>query len=201
MKFEIVGYSGHSYVVLDSLKGTNYNCVGYYDQEKKQNNPYELSFLGHENNKTTILPIFICIGDNLVRKSVAENLTKHPTISILNSSASVSPKASINSQLVFVGNSATINSMAFVDKGVIVNTNAVIEHEVSISQYSHIGPNATVCGGCNIGQNVFIGAGATIKQNVKIGDNCIIGAGTVVINDLNENCVYAGNPARLIKKL
>jgi len=34
-----------------------------------------------------------------------------------------------------------------------------------------------------------------------IGDNAIIGAGSVVVHDVAENSVVAGNPAREIKKL
>ena len=39
---------------------------------------------------------------------------------------------------------------------------------------------------------------AIITRNVQIGDNVIIGAGSVVTKDCEENSVYAGNPARKI---
>ncbi len=50
--------------------------------------------------------------------------------------------------------------------------------------------------GCiEIMDNVFIGAGSTVLYGVKIGSNCIIGADTLVCEDLEENGVYAGIPA------
>lgn len=53
-----------------------------------------------------------------------------------------------------------------------------------------------------IGRNVWIGANATILPGVTIADNCIIGAGAVVNKTLTEaGCLYAGVPARKIKKL
>ena len=48
--------------------------------------------------------------------------------------------------------------------------------------------------------NVLIGSNATILP-VKISKGCVIGAGSVVIKDCNIKGVYAGNPAKLIRKL
>lgn len=52
-----------------------------------------------------------------------------------------------------------------------------------------------------IGKNVWIGEGVAILPGVTIGDNAIIGANAVVTHDVPANCVAAGNPARIIKKL
>ena len=52
-----------------------------------------------------------------------------------------------------------------------------------------------------IGTNVWIGINAIILKGVKIGDNSIVGAGSVVTKDIPSDCIFAGNPAKLIKKL
>ena len=49
--------------------------------------------------------------------------------------------------------------------------------------------------------NVWIGDSAIICKGVTIGKNSIIGAGAVVTKNVPENCIYAGNPARLVKKI
>lgn len=51
-----------------------------------------------------------------------------------------------------------------------------------------------------IGDNVSLGVNVTIIGDVKIGNNVIVGAGSVVVKDVPNNCVVAGNPARIIKK-
>lgn len=49
-----------------------------------------------------------------------------------------------------------------------------------------------------IGNDVYIGIKCIILPNVKIGNRCIIGAGSVVTKDVEDNSVWAGNPARFI---
>lgn len=49
-----------------------------------------------------------------------------------------------------------------------------------------------------IGNNVFVGANTTILPNVVIGDDVIIGANSVVTKNIPDNCVAAGNPAKVI---
>lgn len=51
-----------------------------------------------------------------------------------------------------------------------------------------------------IGDNVRICAGVIIIGNVKINDNAVIGAGAVVVKDVDESDVVAGVPAKHIKK-
>ena len=50
-----------------------------------------------------------------------------------------------------------------------------------------------------IGDNVSLGASVTIIGNVRIGNNVVIGAGSVVVKDVPDNCVVAGNPAKIIR--
>lgn len=57
------------------------------------------------------------------------------------------------------------------------------------------------CGKVTIGNNVFIGVNTVILKGVTIGNNVIIGAGSIVNKDIPDNCVVAGNPARVIMSL
>ena len=53
----------------------------------------------------------------------------------------------------------------------------------------------------NIGKNVWIGADVFVCKGVSIGDNSVIGAMSVVTRSIPENCIAAGNPARIIREL
>lgn len=52
----------------------------------------------------------------------------------------------------------------------------------------------------NIGNDVWIGSRVTILGGVNIGNHCIIGAGSVVVHDVKDYEIVAGNPARVIRK-
>lgn len=52
-----------------------------------------------------------------------------------------------------------------------------------------------------IGDDVWIGGNCTILPGVTIGNNVIVAAGAVVTKDVPDNCVVAGIPAKVIKKL
>lgn len=51
-----------------------------------------------------------------------------------------------------------------------------------------------------VGSGSWIGGSTTICPGVKIGKGCVIAAGSVVVKNCEVNCVYGGNPAKLIRK-
>tara|TARA_B110000208_G_scaffold172290_1_gene215247 strand:+ start:105 stop:722 length:618 start_codon:yes stop_codon:yes gene_type:complete len=197
--FSIVGYSGHSFVILDSAFRSKLDCKGYYDRNKKEFNPFSINYLGLESDIVSSERIFITIGDNKIRRNIYEDLINKDFISFLNindPSSSVSKFAFIEpDSSISIGINCVINSLAKINAGAIINTGAIIEHEVEIGKFSHIAPNATICGGVIIGENAFVGANTVVKQGVTIGENSIIGAGSTVLTNVPANSTYVGNPA------
>ena len=82
---------------------------------------------------------------------------------------------------------------------IIINGATQIGKNLTIYPSVEIG-HKVVNGGCPIiGDNVFIGAGAKIFGNIKIGNNVTIAANSVVLNDIPDNAVVGGVPAKIIK--
>ena len=52
-----------------------------------------------------------------------------------------------------------------------------------------------------IGENVWIGRNVCVMPNVVIGNNVIIGANAVVTHSISDNCIVAGVPAKIIKRI
>lgn len=50
-----------------------------------------------------------------------------------------------------------------------------------------------------VGDNVWIGAGVHVMPGVTIGNNVVIGGGSVVVQDIPDNVVAAGNPCRVVR--
>ena len=57
-----------------------------------------------------------------------------------------------------------------------------------------------VTGEITVGNDVFLGTNCIISKSIKIGDNAIIGAGSIVTKDIPANEIWAGNPAKFIKR-
>ena len=53
----------------------------------------------------------------------------------------------------------------------------------------------------HVGKNCFLGCNSIILKGTVLGDGCVVGAGAVVSGKFEENCVIAGNPAKVIKRL
>ena len=82
----------------------------------------------------------------------------------------------------------------------MIHPYAIIGENCKIEQNVTIGGRSGITVLPVIGDNVMIGAGALVLGPVKIGDNVQIGAGAVVVNDIPENCVVTGIPAKIIKR-
>jgi maltose O-acetyltransferase len=53
----------------------------------------------------------------------------------------------------------------------------------------------------HIGDNVWVGGNTVINPGVKIGDNVVIGSGSVIVKDIPDNVIAAGNPAKVIRDI
>jgi acetyltransferase-like isoleucine patch superfamily enzyme len=106
---------------------------------------------------------------------------------------------------VRVGARTRIQSHAFVCELVTIGEDCFIGHGVMFinDSFSGGGPargNKALWKSTNIGDRVSIGSNTTLMP-VSVCSGTVIGAGAVVVSDIAEAGVYAGNPARLIRKL
>ena len=58
----------------------------------------------------------------------------------------------------------------------------------------HVAPGAVICGDVTIKKGAFVGANAVIKENLCIAK--IIGAGSVVLENIPDNALSYGNPSK-----
>jgi len=121
----------------------------------------------------------------------------------LGNSVFVGPFVEIQKNVI-VGNNTRIQSHSFVCEKVIIGSNCFISHGVmfinDLVKKGKINRKSKSFMKTNVGNNVVIGSNSTILP-VKISNNIVIGAGSVVTKNLKAKGIYAGNPAKLIRKL
>lgn len=105
---------------------------------------------------------------------------------------------------VTIGMNCKIQSHSFICELVTIGNDCFIGHGVMFindlfSEGKPAGGNKELWRSTSIGNNVSIGSNATILP-VSVCDNVVIGAGSVVTKDITEPGVYAGNPAKLLRK-
>lgn len=124
-------------------------------------------------------------------------------------------------ELNTIGNNVSVGSLSVIEHHVIVEDDVRIHSQAFIPEYSvlkkrcWIGPNVVLTNalyplspgvkdtlrGPVIEESAKIGANATVLPGVIVGRNSLVGAGSVVTNNVEEDSIVAGNPARFIRKI
>lgn len=147
----------------------------------------------------------LVIGDNcVIKSSFLSNLVGLYSRTII---VTRTPEAKI-----YIGNNVGISGATiYARKGITIGDNTMIGGNAKIldndfhplevearlaDDKSKIGTREIV-----IGKNCFIGCNSLILKGTVLGDSCVVGAGAVVSGQFEDNCVIAGNPAKVIRRL
>lgn len=201
----IVGYSGHALVVLESAKHMGLFVDFYTERKIVPFNPFSLTYLGDEGDEYfewNRLDAFILgIGDNRLRDKIAQRIKGmgKAICNVIHPSSTVSIWAQMGTGN-YIAPQVALNAFAQIGDNCILNTGSIVEHECKLGSSVHLAPGAVLAGNVSVGDLTFIGANAVVKQGLNIGKNVTVGAGAVVIEDIPDNTIFVGNPAREIKK-
>lgn len=203
----IIGAGGFGREVAWLIEDINkvnkeWNMIGFVDDNEsiqgKEINGYKV--IGNiEWLKNQKLNVVSAIGNPLVKKQTIEKLkdseNSYPVL--IHPSVILSEQVNIGEgSIICAGTIMTVNIE--IGKHVILNLDCTIGHDATIGDYTTILPSVNVSGSTSIGKCVNIGTSTAIIQGVSIVENSVLGAGTVVVKDINEEGTYVGVPARRI---
>ncbi len=146
---------------------------------------------------------------------VVENDRRNSAIPLLDMkgiNARIEPGAIIREQVEIGDNAvimmgAVINIGAVIGPGTMIDMGAILGGRATVGKNCHIGAGAVLAGVIEpasatpviVEDGVLVGANAVVIEGVHVGKGAVVAAGAVVIEDVPENAVVAGCPARVIK--
>jgi sugar O-acyltransferase (sialic acid O-acetyltransferase NeuD family) len=200
-KVVVYGAGGHGKVVAEIFVASGRTLDGFIDDN------FALS-------ETTVIgvPVFpatdwlsvhpgatvlLGIGDNCARERAASLVKRHgcKLAIAIHPAAAIARSAKIAEATVIMP-AAVLNPDCEIGEGAIINSGAIVEHDVRVDRYAHLSPNCAIGGGAQIGAYSHVGMGAIVLPLKRVGANCIVGAGAVVIDDIADNQMVYGVPAK-----
>lgn len=157
-----------------------------------------------EANRDSIEDIVI---ENDARNSAIPMLDKKDINARIEPGAVIREQVEIGDRAVIMMG-AIINIGAVIGEGTMIDMGAVLGGRATVGKNCHIGAGAVLAGviepasaqPVRIGDGTLVGANAVVIEGVQVGKNCVVAAGAVVIDDVPDNMVVAGCPARVIKQ-
>lgn len=208
MKSVIIGAGTYGEVYLAYLQEAGVDIIGFLDDAPKSNLIRNIPVLGGVDSlpslkdKYGIEAVYCPLGNNKLRVkflSLAKELG-YKTPSYIHPSVIISPN-------VIIGDGVYILLGTTIMPFTIINDYVMISMGVHLAHHNILEEGVFLSTGCNFGASIiahkyaYCGINSTIMTGIKeLGENCLIGAGTVVVKDVEANTVVAGVPAKFLRK-
>ena len=211
MKSIIIGAGTYGEVYLHYLKKSNVEIVGFLDDDpgKKGVEINGVPVRGRIDDlenlaETGVRGVYCPIGSNALRVAVhcrARNLG-FITPNFIHESAVVDSVLEDDCG-IFLLAGAVVMPHVSIEKDVMISMGAKIAHHTKIGQGAFLSTNVSVGAGISLGRCSYIGMSATLVTGKckSTGPNALVGAGAVVVSDVGEGEVFAGVPAKCIKRV
>ena len=193
----IIGAGGHAKVIADIVKKSDDKLIGFLDdnEEVQDKVVFDNKKMNYKNAE-----FIIGIGNNKVRKIISDKYSNLKWYTAIHPNAVIANEVIINEGSAIMAG-VVINPGTTVGKHCIINTSTSIDHDNIIEDYVHISPGSHLAGTVAVKEGTWICSGVTVINDIIINKNNIVGAGSVVIKNIEEeNNTYIGIPARKIVK-
>jgi len=204
----VVGAGGHARSVLGLLQDIGCKVAGLVaDGIEPGQMLAGVSLLGGLDKLPEIYSLHpqadwvMAIGDNYRRLRIMNEIrSQQPGVcfpAVVHPSAELAHDVVLDEGVVVMPG-AVIMAGCRLDACSLMNTKASLDHESNLAEGASLAPGVTTGGRVQIGRRSFIGLGATIVQGVNVGADTVLGAGSLLLQDLPEKVLAYGQPAKII---
>lgn len=201
-KIYIIGAGGHGQVVLDTLIKSGILPTGFLDDNVSIGGKIlDIPVVGKISLAKNLDGQFVvAVGNNTTRRRIVEmlQLPDEKYFTVIHPSVVLGKNVKIGVGSMIVGG-VVINTQTTIGKHTIINTSVSLDHHNIIGSFVHIAPGTHTGGNVKVGEGAFLGIGVSVIPGIKIGKWSVIGAGSVIIDDVPDYAVVVGNPGRIVK--
>jgi len=206
----VAGAGGHAGMVIDTVRALgHFEVVGLIGQEgQPHDTAHGLPIIGTDKSLPRLFAEGISaaangvgsVKDNGPRRQVYETLKSAgfslPTL--IHPRAWVADSARLGEGVQVMPGALVLRAVT-IGNNTLINSGAIVEHDSRIGAHVHICTGVRMGGQVTIGDGGFIGVGTSVRQSVRIGAGALVGAGSVVIDDVADGAFVAGVPAREVR--
>ena len=197
-------------VFEDNKRLKRWNIIGYVDTKPPvlgnslKIGDFLIPYLGDDNYLLKVeydMNIIMSVGSSMLRRKIAQKYQNNSHLlfpNLILNSAIVSKDLKMGRGCIITMD-VRVSTNVSMGNFVFMNTGTMVCHDSVVGDYVTFAPRSQVAGAVSVGKDTEIGMNATIIQNLNIGNNVIVGAGTVLIGDIEDNSTVVGVPARKVK--
>ncbi|WP_026978348.1 transferase [Flavobacterium tegetincola] len=206
----ILGVGHNTIVYIDLAESCGYKIAGLYHYNEERTGEYVHGIPIIDSNTNLFqreslggMNFIVSVGENAIRTNLSNKIREMggniPTV--IHPSAIVSKYSKISEGVVIHANSV-VQADASIGKDTVLSYNTSLSHTSSVGESCYIAFNATIGAYIKVHDFVLMGQSASLVSGKLeyVGKNAVIGAGAVVINNVEADTIVIGNPAKTLDK-
>jgi sugar O-acyltransferase (sialic acid O-acetyltransferase NeuD family) len=209
----VVGAGGFGRETVEAVRalnaaGARWRLAGYLDDDPSRKGTLidGVPVLGgtEELGSMPDVSVVVCTGrpgNYVSRPRIVERLGLPPEryATIIHPSASVSSTSRVGPGTVLLAQTV-LTAAVTVGSHVAVMPHVVLTHDDVIGDFATMASGVCLGGNVHVGRCAYVGAGALVREHRSIGSCALVGMGAIVTRDVPPHEVWAGVPARYIRK-
>jgi len=190
---------------------SDFKIIGFI-KDNDDKDPYWISHYGaslynnfdsieQHNIQTRTCKFIVANSCNKSKERIVNKFSEYDIefVNAVHSSSIIAPSAKIGTNSIINAN-AVIQPFAKIGSGVMIHSGVIVEHDNVIEDYVNLAPGVKLSGWVTVKKGAYLYTGANVIPGITIGEDAIVGAGSVVLENVPDNATVAGVPAKIIKR-
>lgn len=207
-KIVLLGAGGQAKIVLDLIdKNKQYDVLAILDDNqlihntKLLNQPVVGDLDKIQDYSKNEVGFIVCIADNLRRKEIFNKVVKlgYEPLNVIAKTSNISNFAKLGKGIA-IADYCNVHPDVTLGDNIIIGPMSSVAHDSLVESHVHLSSGCRLAGNVTIKECADLGTAVSVIPGKTIGENSVLGAGAVVVKDIEPNCLAVGIPAKKIKK-